>query len=297
LEVSKVFERALGKLTPMVGKWYPLIMRISPPKRFRVPKPSDANDLAEEGQALLDVHDLRVRYPNGALGTVSVSLAVKPGSIVSLLGANGAGKSSTVRAICGHLRSERTRVISGKVDFRGSDITNREPHTIHGMGLALVPERRKIFPNLTVGDNLGAIAHLPPRGAREVVVERVHNLFPDLYKYRHQAAGKLSGGQQQMLAIARALLTDPKLLIVDEITLGLHPSVHARLADALRAVAASGTSILMADERASFALPLTDYCYVIRSGETVLAGRPADLDVDEMIAVGYAGSYEVEDAS
>lgn len=238
---------------------------------------------------LLRVENLRVRYRNGALGVIDSSLQVDAGRIVALFGANGAGKTTTLRAIGGFLKTEAARAIAGKVTFDGRDITNREPHQIAALGVATVVERRKIFANLSVRDNLLALgkAQLGNAGERAAKLDRVFGLFPILKEKLQDPAGRLSGGQQQMLALSRGLMTNPRLLLIDEVTLGLHPSVHPVLYDAIRQVADSGAAVVVVDESAASALEVVDYCYLIASGRLRSEGPPAQFRGSELLAAGY----------
>jgi branched-chain amino acid transport system ATP-binding protein len=236
---------------------------------------------------VLEMSQARVRYRNGALGVLDVSLRVERGQVVALFGPNGAGKTTTIRAVSGFLRSEGARIVSGSISLLGRDVTNLEPAQTARLGVAVVPERRKVFPNLTVGDNLAAIGKRQSRRARAAGRERVFELFPTLAERRRELAGRLSGGQQQMLAIARALIIDPQLLIVDEMTLGLHHSMHQPLFDIVGRIASEGTSILIIDESAGFALAAADYCYLITSGVVRDEGPPAKFAGNELLAAGY----------
>jgi ABC-type branched-subunit amino acid transport system ATPase component len=215
---------------------------------------------------LLEASGLQVQYRNGALGVIDVSLVVLPGQTVALLGPNGAGKSTTLRAISGHLRSEGTRIVRGSVTLKGADITNVEPHRAAKLGVICVPERRKVFPNLSVIENLLAGRATRRGKQRNEGLDRVFGLFPILAERRQQRAGSLSGGQQQMLAIGGALMSKAELLLVDEMTLGLHPSVQATLYEAITTINRDGTAILISDESAEFALQVSDHWYVIRDG-------------------------------
>jgi branched-chain amino acid transport system ATP-binding protein len=210
-----------------------------------------------------------------------VSLLVPRGSVVALLGPNGAGKSTTLRAISGVIRAER-----GTIRVDGQRIDRRPAYRIARMGVVHVPEGRGVFPSLTVRENLqmaaagtGATQHLDP------VVEGA-NLFPVLGDRLRQLAGSLSGGEQQMLALARALMVRPKLLMVDEISMGLAPLIVGQLFDALRSRAAAGVSLLVVEQYVEAALELADYVYVMDKGVIVDVGEPSD-----MRHGGLASSY------
>ena len=221
---------------------------------------------------ILEAENVRVRYRNGALGVTDVSLSLDRGEVVALFGPNGAGKTTTARAISGFLRSEGARVIGGRVSLFGRDTTNFEPHRTASLGVTFVPERRKIFPSLSVEDNLEVLASRPSRVQRAEVYARIYDLFPILEDRRRMRAGLMSGGEQQMLAIARALMSSARLLIIDEATLGLHHSVRRPLFDAIRRIAAGGTGVLVIDEDSGHALEVADRYYFLAGGEVRSAG-------------------------
>lgn len=223
---------------------------------------------------VLELSNVRVRYSNGALGVLDVSLRVPDSQTVALFGPNGAGKSTSTRAISGFLKTEGARIISGDVRFDGRRLNGMEPHRVAAMRVALVPERNKVFPNLSVAENLNALGVLPPRARRAELTERVYTLFPILQQRRSQAAGRLSGGERQMLAIGRAMLLDPRLLVIDEMTLGLHYSLQQPLYDAVAQIAADGTAVLIVDENSTMAVSVADYCYELKEGEVVAEGAP-----------------------
>jgi branched-chain amino acid transport system ATP-binding protein len=215
---------------------------------------------------MLQAENLQVRYRNGALGVIDVSFSVDEGQLVVISGPNGAGKTTSVRAVSGFLRSEGARVVKGQVTLFGRESTNLEPWQTTAMGVAFVPERRKVFRNMTVKENLDAIGTRPSRARRKEITERIHALFPGLASRLNEAAGRLSGGQQQMLAIARSLLCEARILIVDEATLGLHHSLHEPLFDALGLVASSGTGVIVVDEKTTKGLFRADHYYVLEAG-------------------------------
>ena len=222
---------------------------------------------------LLDVHGLCVRYQNGALGVSDVSLSVGQAAVVALVGPNGAGKTTTVRALSGFMRSEKSRV-SGAVTFNGKAIAHLEPHQIARLGVAVVPERNKVFANLTVREHL--VAAIDRRVTRKGSIDEVYDVFPVLAQNLSRPAGELSGGQQQMLAIGRALVRKPSLLIIDEITLGLHPSLQPVLVRAIRRIAEQGTACLVADESAERGREMSDHVYLLQDGRTSTAQLGGD---------------------
>jgi branched-chain amino acid transport system ATP-binding protein len=236
---------------------------------------------------ILSADRLRVRYRNGALGVVDASFEVALGRFVGIFGPNGAGKTTSMRAVSGFLRTEGARVISGRVVFDGDDVTNSEPHRMAARGVAFVPERSKVFPNLSVAENLAALAGIPRGGRRAELMDLIHSLFPVIAARRGQLAGRLSGGERQMLALARAIIRDPRVLIVDEMTLGLHHSLHPPLFEAVRRVADGGTAVILVDESTGFALEACDYCYILSAGRVQDHGPAARFRGSELIAAGY----------
>jgi branched-chain amino acid transport system ATP-binding protein len=238
---------------------------------------------------MLTCERLCVRYPNGAIGINEVSLTVEPGQVVALFGANGAGKTTTVRAVAGFLRSEGASVVKGRVTFLGRDVTNLEPHQMSRQGVAIVSETRKLFRNLSVADNLTAIDPLPPRSVRKGLYDRVYSLFPVLHERRSQRAGQLSGGEQQMLAISRAILTQPKVLLIDELTLGIHVSLHEPIFNVVRHLASDGTAVLLVTEETARAVAIADYCCVLRSGLVADFGPSSRFTDASVLAASYVG--------
>lgn len=238
---------------------------------------------------MLEATGLSVRYKNGALGISDVSIKIAPGEVVAMFGPNGAGKTTSVRACTGFLKMEGASVVAGRVRIGDEDMTNAQPHAFCKQGVFCIPERGKIFPHLTVAENLSAIRHLPPRHERASVQERIFELFPKLKDVLATQAGRLSGGEQQMLAIARALNARPRYLVVDEMSLGLHVSVIRPLFNVVREIANTGTAVLVVDESSDAALDVADRCYVLRSGHVVDEGPPERFRGNELIAAGYVG--------
>ncbi|MCG8271805.1 ABC transporter ATP-binding protein [Aquamicrobium sp. NLF2-7] len=198
------------------------------------------------------------------------SLTIEDGEVVALMGRNGMGKTTTINSILGLVRPR-----AGSIRFAGSELAGLRPHRIARLGLGLVPEGRRCFPNLTVEENLLVAA----RG-NEWTLERVTELFPRLGERRGQYANTLSGGEQQMLAIGRALMTNPRLLILDEATEGLAPVIRQDIWAAIRKLKAAGQSILVVDKTLSELLPVADRCFVLEKGVTVFAGTPQALTPD-----------------
>nr|WP_216623306.1 ABC transporter ATP-binding protein [Corallococcus exercitus] len=216
---------------------------------------------------LLTVDGIQVRY--GAIQALrGVSLTVGKGEMVALIGANGAGKTSTLRAVSGMLKPS-----AGRITLAGQDITGLKAHQLVPRGMAHAPEGRGIFPNLTVFENLELGAYLRKDTAQvRLDMDKGFSLFPVLRERQKQLAGTLSGGEQQMLAIARALLSKPQLLLLDEPSLGLAPQVTETIFRTLREVNATGVSVLLVEQNAHLALNAAHYGYVLETGEVVMAG-------------------------
>jgi branched-chain amino acid transport system ATP-binding protein len=235
--------------------------------------------------ALLEVHDIDVYY--GSVQALrGVSLHVEAGERVALLGANGAGKTTTLRTISGLLGPRR-----GSIVFDGEEIAGLPAYAVVGKGVAHGPEGRALFPGLSVEENLrfGWLPRRKEKGTYEPALERVFDYFPRLRERRKQAAGTMSGGEQQMLVVARALMSSPKLLIVDELSLGLAPKIVAQLFDIIRDVNAEGTAVLIVEQFVHMALENTDRAYVLTKGEVVLDGSSAELSGSEELLSSYLG--------
>ena len=230
--------------------------------------------------ALLELERVSVSY--GGLRAVSNATMVVPeGCIVALLGPNGAGKTTILRTISGLVRPD-----SGRVLFAGRRIDGRAPHVIARMGALQVPEGRGIFPSLTVAANLAMARATAEQGID--LTARAVELFPALEGRLEQLAGTLSGGEQQMLAMARALVARPRLLMLDEISMGLAPIVVRQLFDAVRAMKASGATVLLVEQYVQAALELSDYVYVLDKGTVAQVGEPADVR-ESGLATSYLG--------
>ncbi|GLW70656.1 ABC transporter ATP-binding protein [Kitasatospora phosalacinea] len=234
--------------------------------------------------ALLEVEDLRVAY--GKIEAVKgVSFTVEQGEVTTLIGTNGAGKTTTLRTLSGLLRPT-----SGKVLFDGQAIDTVPAHRIVALGLAHSPEGRHIFPRMTIEENLllGAFLRRDAAGIAEDV-DRACTLFPILAERRRQAAGTLSGGEQQMLAMGRALMSRPKLLMLDEPSMGLSPLMMQKIMATIVELKAAGTTILLVEQNAQAALSLSDRAYVMTTGKITLSGTGADLLHDESVRRQYLG--------
>jgi branched-chain amino acid transport system ATP-binding protein len=234
--------------------------------------------------ALLAVENLRAGY--GPIEVLKgISLEVKPGEIVALIGANGAGKTSTLMSISGCLRAR-----SGRITFSGRDIHEQATHEIVRQGICHSPEGRKIFPRLTVLENLqmGAFARDDkPQIQRDL--ERAFEMFPILKDRRTQAGGTLSGGEQQMLAVARAVMGRPKLLLLDEPSLGLAPLIVLKIFEVVRQLNAEGISILLVEQAARMALKLAHRGYVMETGQITISGTASELLADKRVQDAYLG--------
>jgi branched-chain amino acid transport system ATP-binding protein len=233
---------------------------------------------------LLDVSDIRAHY--GSIEALKgVSLTVDDGEVVTLIGSNGAGKSTTLRAISG-----LTPASSGTVMFDGEDITRVPAHEVVGRGIALAPEGRHCFPRMTARENLELGAHL--RRGRETAsdFERVYELFPRLKEREHQKAGTMSGGEQQMLAIGRALMARPKLLMLDEPSMGIAPILVQRIYETIGEINRSGVAILLVEQNANYALEASRRGYVLETGRVALANDSAELRDDPDVQRAYLGT-------
>ena len=238
-------------------------------------------------EPLLNITDLEVAY--GAVTALrGVWLTVAPGEVVALLGANGAGKSTLLRAISGIVRMKH-----GDISFSGQSIARLTPSQIVRAGVAHSPEGRRVFPGLTVAENLrlGAAARNAPMAEIAADSEKFYDLFPVLRERMHQTAGTLSGGAQQMLAVSRALMARPRLLLLDEPSLGVAPLIVKSIFGTLAALKAAGTTMLIVEQDVRLVLSLADRAYVLRTGKIVLSGSAAALRQDqEGVAAAYLGA-------
>jgi branched-chain amino acid transport system ATP-binding protein len=235
------------------------------------------------GEKLLQIDNLKVRY-GGIEAVRGISFEVNAGETVTLIGANGAGKSSTLRTISGLVKPA-----DGKITFDGTDITGMDPTKIVAKGLMMVPEGRRIFPNLTVLENLKVGAYLR-NDDLEQDIEMVYGYFPRLKERSWQEGGTLSGGEQQMLAVGRALMGRPKLLMMDEPSLGLAPIVVQEIFKIIRRINEAGTTVLLIEQNANMALGVADRAYVIENGKITIEGTGEELLKDEKVRAAYLGS-------
>jgi len=244
---------------------------------------------------MLRLDNVEVTYHRVATAVQGVSLDVREGSIVALLGTNGAGKTTTLRAISGFLGLDDARITEGTISFEGRRIENAPPHDIAARGVVLVPERDKVFPNLTVAENLSVPVSRASATERRRQDEQIYQLFPRLAELRQRIGGLLSGGERQMLAIAGALMCRPRLLLVDELSLGLAPVVVQDLTRRLLAVRDElGIAILLVEQSAAAALTIADHAYVMENGRIVLDGDRERLKSHQDVQEFYLGQASGE---
>ncbi|MCL2857267.1 MAG: ABC transporter ATP-binding protein [Oscillospiraceae bacterium] len=231
---------------------------------------------------MLRIEDLKVNY-GGIEAVKGVSLEVPQGEIVTLIGANGAGKSTILRTISGLVKPS-----GGKVFFNDEEITGLIPYDIVSKGITLVPEGRKVFPDLTVLENLKAGAYLRKDDIKPDI-EWVYSLFPRLKERSWQAAGTMSGGEQQMLAVGRALMSKPKLMMMDEPSLGLAPLIVKDIFDIIKTIVAQGVTILLIEQNANMALQTANFAYVLEVGRITMTGQGKELLNNEEVRKAYLG--------
>ena len=245
---------------------------------------------AGDGDVLLDVRDLHVTYAGAVRSLKGVSLAVPEGQVVAVLGSNGAGKSTLLRAVSGTLRAQRGAITGGTIELAGRSLIGADPADIARGGLVQVPEGRRIFGHLTVAENLraGGMA-ARDKAARERAQAWVQELFPILAERARQRAGLLSGGEQQMLAIGRALVTNPKLLILDEATEGLAPLVRAEIWRALAQLRADGFAMIVIDKYVQRLIDIGDRHCIVEKGRGMWQGSSRELETDRALWHRYLG--------
>lgn len=234
---------------------------------------------------MLAIESISVHHGN-VQALYDVSLTVGQGETVAVLGANGAGKSTLLRSVMGLAKPSR-----GRITFEGEDLGRLQPHQIVSKGVSFVPEGRRIFPEMTVEENLSVAA---PRSCPDVGQRRaeVYSLFPALDERRLAHAGTLSGGEQQMVAIGRALMARPRLLVVDEPSLGLSPGAMSKTVDALKGLSRSGMSVLLAEQSPEIALAASERAYIFENGRIQLSGKSAELADDPRVMGAYTGRGE-----
>ncbi|WP_296327931.1 ABC transporter ATP-binding protein [uncultured Acidaminococcus sp.] len=233
---------------------------------------------------MLEIKDLEVYY--GAIHAVKgISLRVEDGQIVTLIGSNGAGKSTTLHTISGLIKPR-----SGSILFDGAEIAGTPAHQIVASGLVQVPEGRHVFANMSVMENLDMGAYLrKDKDAIEKDKNRVFELFPRLFERRNQLSGTLSGGEQQMLAMGRALMERPRVLLLDEPSMGLAPLLVKEIFSIIKTINEEGTTILLVEQNANMALSIADYAYVLETGRITLSGPAAELSASEAVRKAYLG--------
>ncbi len=234
-------------------------------------------------EAILKINDLKVNY-GGIEAVKGISFDVPAGEIITLIGANGAGKSSTLRAIAGLVKPA-----SGNIAFEGDDITGKDPTAIVTKGITLVPEGRKIFPDLTVLENLRIGAYLRNDDLTDDL-NWVYDLFPRLKERSWQAGGTLSGGEQQMLAVGRALMSRPKVIMMDEPSLGLAPIIVRGIFDIIKEINKQGVTVLLIEQNANMALKTADIGYVMETGRITMSGAGSELLTNEEVKKAYLGA-------
>ena len=235
--------------------------------------------------AMLEIKDLEVHY--GVIRAIKgISFEVNQGEVIALIGANGAGKTTTLPTITGLIRPS-----SGKIIFDGKDITKTPAHKIVSMGMAHVPEGRRIFQQLTVLENLKLGAYTRKNSA-EIAdsLKMVYERFPRLEERKNQVAGTLSGGEQQMLAMGRALMSKPRIILMDEPSMGLSPLLVSEIFDIIKVIRESGTTVLLVEQNAQKALSIADRAYVLETGAISLSGKASDLINDESVRKAYLGA-------
>ena len=234
-------------------------------------------------EQILKVDNINVYY--GAIHAIKgISFQVNQGEVVTLIGANGAGKSTTLQTISGLLRSR-----TGSIEFCGESISNTPSHKIVEKGLAQVPEGRRIFLQMSVQENLEMGAYTQPGAGIDADLERVFQQFPRLKERRRQIAGTLSGGEQQMLAMGRALMSHPKLLMLDEPSMGLAPILVEQIFEIIKQLHRDGTTILLVEQNAQMALSVADRAYVMETGKITLSGTGAELAASDQVKKAYLG--------
>ena len=233
---------------------------------------------------MLEVKDLEVYY--GAIHAVKgISLRVEDGQIVTLIGSHGAGKSTTLHTISGLIKPR-----SGNILFDGTDITGTPAHKIVASGLVQVPEGRHVFANMSVMENLDMGAYLrKDKDGIEKDKKKVFELFPRLFERKNQLSGTLSGGEQQMLAMGRALMERPRVLLLDEPSMGLAPLLVKEIFSIIKTINEEGTTVLLVEQNANMALSIADYAYVLETGRITLSGPAADLSASEAVRKAYLG--------
>lgn len=247
---------------------------------------------------MLDIRNLSVAYARKGLALQDVSLSVPKGGIVALLGANGAGKTTLIRAVTGLLDLHHGSVTSGHIHFKGQTVNDLPAHRLVRLGMGQVPEGRLVFKHLTVEENLRVGAAFLPRNELKQSLETVYELFPRLRERHRQAAGWMSGGEQQMLALGRAMIGRPQLLLVDELSLGLAPLIVKDIYRQLRVIGETlGTAMLVVEQNARLALDFAESAYVLAGGRIAFSGSAMEVANSPAMQASYLGSGESESSS
>lgn len=244
---------------------------------------------------MLEIDELAVRYGEGSLALQRVSLSLAEGRVAAVVGGNGAGKTTLMRAVTGALGFHSGSVTEGSIRIDGVEVSRSTPSAVLRVGVAHVPEGRRVFSDLTVEENLRAGGTVLRRG-RDQRIEDFYEMFEVLGRRKHQRAGLLSGGEQQMLAIARGLMSEPRLLLLDEPTLGLAPLVVDQVGQVISRIRESGTSVLVVEQNAMMALQVADDGYVMERGSIVLRGAAEDLRRSEAVQHLYLGGETDDEA-
>lgn len=226
---------------------------------------------------ILELKDVNSYYGNSHI-LFNMNLSVEEGQSVCILGRNGVGKSTTLKSIIGLLSAKNHASVTGSILFNGVDIVKKPAYKISRMGIGYVPQGRLIFPTLTTKENLQIASKPGPDGTKYWTIEKIYELFPSLKSRENIKGNRLSGGEQQMLAIARGLMQNPKLLLLDEITEGLAPIVVNELVDVVKKLREYGVSVLVAEQNIAFAMQVSEYCYIIEKGSVVYSDKTENID-------------------
>ncbi|WP_068300173.1 ABC transporter ATP-binding protein [Pararhodobacter sp. CCB-MM2] len=241
--------------------------------------------------AFLEVKDLHVSYQRAITALTGVSFTMEEGQIMAILGANGAGKTTTLRALSGFIGLDNARVTKGRIGFDGQDLTRRPPYEVTRQGVVLVPERDKVFPNLSVHENLEVVTSRASGTRRSELTDLVYTRFPRLAQLRKREAGLLSGGERQMLALGSAIVCAPRLLLIDELSLGLAPVIVEEIVEHLRVIRQDlSLTILLVEQSAAVAFRLADSAVVLEHGEVALTGTSEALQSDSAVQNAYLGT-------
>lgn len=257
----------------------------------QMPRTKPLVDNPRGDAVVLDVTDLTVTYGDGAITALhEISLEVYQGEIVALLGVNGAGKTTLLRAVSGLLSSHNGVVRNGDISYRGDSLRGVPPWKRIRRGISISLEGRRVFPNLSVADNLWAGGYIKSRKKRDRIIANVMELFPRLAEKRHTNAGLLSGGEQQMLAVGRALMQEPELLLLDEPSLGLAPKIVEQIRDIIVEINQRGCSVLLIEQNTATALSIADYAYILGHHEIRHQGPGAEIRKDPSLMQMYLGT-------